>query len=153
MRKGSAFPANDPSSHREAAPRAGGIASKKSNAATEGHSPSALSGGKAAKQPHSTVASQLLGKATKQRARRPRSQEAAEGLRTINDYSRDELITALLKGMGKKWWTRDDAIRAAARRVGFRRTGRQIRDAFKSAINGTIRRGLLEYDGDIVRRA
>ncbi|CAN5478777.1 hypothetical protein BH20ACI3_BH20ACI3_02160 [soil metagenome] len=73
-------------------------------------------------------------------------------LRTINDYSRDELVNALLKGMGKKWWTRDDAIRDAARRLGFRRTGRQIRDAFKSAINGAIRRGLLEYEGDMIRR-
>jgi len=62
------------------------------------------------------------------------------------------LISALLKGMGRKWWTRDDAIRAAARRLGFHRTGTQIREAFKSAINGAIRRGLLEYDGNRVRR-
>ena len=47
---------------------------------------------------------------------------------------------------------RDDAIRAAARRLGFQRTGRQIKDAFKSAINGAIRRGLLEYDGQLIRR-
>jgi hypothetical protein len=55
--------------------------------------------------------------------------------------------------MGKKWWTRHDAIRAAARRIGFSRIGRQIRDAFKSAVNGAIRRGLLEYDGLFIRRA
>ncbi len=55
--------------------------------------------------------------------------------------------------MGKKWWVRDDAIRAAARRLGFRRTGSQIRDAFKSTVTGAIRRGLLEYDGKSVRRA
>jgi hypothetical protein len=54
--------------------------------------------------------------------------------------------------MGRKWWARDDAIRAAAHRLGFRRTGSQIRDALKSAINGAIRRGLLEYDGNRVRR-
>jgi len=54
--------------------------------------------------------------------------------------------------MGKKWWTRDDAIRAAAHRLGFRRTGRQIRDAFKSAITGAIRLGLLEHNGDSIRR-
>ncbi len=58
----------------------------------------------------------------------------------------------MLKGMGRKSWTRDDAIRTAARRLGFRRTGKQIRDAFKSVINGAIRRGLLEYDGDSIRR-
>ena len=87
------------------------------------------------------------------RAGRPRSQRSDEGLRKINDYSRDELISALLKGMAKKWWTRDDAIRAATRRLGFRRTGRQIRDAFKSAINGAIRRGLLEYDGELICKA
>lgn len=103
-------------------------------------------------QRHRAAQEQPRGKIAKERARRPRSQQAVEGLRTINDYSREELVTALLRGMGKKWWTRDDAIRAAARRLGFTRTGRQIRDAFKSAINGAIRRGLLEYDGDIVRR-
>jgi hypothetical protein len=86
------------------------------------------------------------------RARRPRSQQSDEGLRKINDYSRDELISVLLKGMGKKWWTRDDAIRAAVHRLGFRRTGRQIHDAFKSAMNGAIRRGLLEYDDQLIRR-
>ena len=152
MRKASGFPANRLSTHREATPRAGGTASKKSKATPEGHSPSALSGGTAATPPRGSIAEQPRGKIAKERARRPRSQQAVEGLRTINDYSREELVTALLRGMGKKWWTRDDAIRAAARRLGFTRTGRQIRDAFKSAINGAIRRGLLEYDGDIVRR-
>jgi hypothetical protein len=41
---------------------------------------------------------------------------------------------------------------APARRLGFARTGNRIRDAFKSAINGAIRRGLLEYDGQLIRR-
>ena len=54
--------------------------------------------------------------------------------------------------MGKKWWTRDDAIRAAARRLDFHRTGRQIRDAFKSAINGAIRRKLLKADALSIRK-
>jgi hypothetical protein len=83
---------------------------------------------------------------------RPRSKQSDKGQRSINDYSRDELISALLKGMDKKWWARDDAIRAASHRLGFRRTGSQIRDAFKSAITGGIRRGLLEYDGDYIRK-
>jgi hypothetical protein len=54
--------------------------------------------------------------------------------------------------MGRKWWAREDAIRAASRRLGYARTGRRIRDAFKSAINGAIRRGLLEYDGQLIRK-
>jgi hypothetical protein len=72
--------------------------------------------------------------------------------RAINDYARDDLIEALLNAMGRPWVEREDAIRAAARHLGFRRTGSQIRDAFKSAINGAIRRGLLKYDGDYLRR-
>ena len=36
---------------------------------------------------------------------------------------------------------------AAARHLGFRRTGKRIKSAFKSAINAAIRLGLLERDG------
>ncbi len=54
--------------------------------------------------------------------------------------------------MGRKRWERDEAIRVAARRLGFARTGSRIRKAFKSAINGAIRRGLLEYDGILIRK-
>ena len=72
---------------------------------------------------------------------------------TIDDYNRDELIGTLLASMGTTWWDREDAIRTAAHRLGFRRTGSQIRKAFKSAINGAIRRGLLEYDDHIIRRS
>ncbi len=72
--------------------------------------------------------------------------------RNINDYSRDELINTLLSVMGVVWWEREEAIRAAARHLGFKRTGSLIRDAFKSAINGAIRRGLLESDGGLIRR-
>jgi hypothetical protein len=71
----------------------------------------------------------------------------------INHYSRDELIEALLATMGNIWWEREDAIRAAARRLGFRRTGARITKAFKSAINGSIRRGFIESDGEMIRRA
>jgi len=72
---------------------------------------------------------------------------------TIDDYTRDELIGTLLAAMGTTWWDREDAIRTAAHRLGFRRTGSKIRKAFKSAINGAIRRGLLEYDDHIIRRS
>lgn len=71
---------------------------------------------------------------------------------TIGHYSRDELINKLLSVMGTVWWDREEAIRAAARHLGFKRTGSLIRDAFKSAINGAIRRGLLESEGALIRR-
>lgn len=47
---------------------------------------------------------------------------------------------------------REDAIRAAARWLGFQRTGRAIQEAFKSVINGAIRRGRLEYEGSRIRK-
>ena len=72
--------------------------------------------------------------------------------RHIEHYSRDELIDALLAAMGTTWWDRADAIRVATRRLGFRRTGSRITKAFKSAINGAIRRNLLESNGDLVRK-
>lgn len=73
--------------------------------------------------------------------------------RSIGDYSRDELIDTLLSVMGAVWWEREEAIRAASRHLGFKRTGSLIRDAFKSAINGAIRRGLIERDGQSIRKA
>jgi hypothetical protein len=73
--------------------------------------------------------------------------------RNIGDYSRDDLINALLSSMGAVWWEREEAIRAAARHLGFKRTGSSIRDAFKSAINGAIRRGLIEYSGSMIRKS
>jgi len=69
----------------------------------------------------------------------------------IDDYTRGELIETLLATIGSTWWDREDAIRSAARRLGFRRTGRRITAAFRSAINGAIRRGSLEYDGELIR--
>lgn len=73
--------------------------------------------------------------------------------RDIGDYARDELIDVLLGAMGRGWTEREDAIRAATRWLGFQRTGRAIQDAFKSAINGAIRRGRLEYEGSQIRKA
>lgn len=73
--------------------------------------------------------------------------------RSITEYERDFLVEQLLAGMGTTWWTREDLIYGTARWLGFRRTGRLVRDALKSAINGAIRRGLLERDGpDRIRR-
>jgi hypothetical protein len=71
---------------------------------------------------------------------------------SIEDYTRDELIEQLLAAIGRTWSERTNAIRLAARRLGFQRTGRRISVTFKSAINGAIRRGLLEYDGQLIRK-
>jgi hypothetical protein len=70
----------------------------------------------------------------------------------VNEYSRDELIEALLNVMEKRTWhEREDVLIAAARGLGFARTGRHIRAAFKSAINGAIRRNLIESEGSQLR--
>ncbi len=73
--------------------------------------------------------------------------------RTINDYSQDERVAALLSAMPRGWTERPVAIRAAARHLGFRRTGSAIQDAFKSAINGALRRKLLEADNNLIRKS
>ncbi len=72
--------------------------------------------------------------------------------RQIGDYPRDLLVDTLLSAMGRGWTEREEAVRGAARHLGFRRTGSAIRDAFKSVITGAIRRGLLEYDGTAIRK-
>jgi hypothetical protein len=73
--------------------------------------------------------------------------------RSIAHYSRDHLIKYLLAAIGHTWHTRDEATTAAARYLGFRRTGRNIQAAFRSAINAGIRRNLLDRDGpDYIRR-
>jgi hypothetical protein len=73
--------------------------------------------------------------------------------RNIGDYPRELLIDSLLSAMGRGWTEREEAVRAAARHLGFRRTGPAIRDAFKSVITVAIRRGLLERDGERIRKA
>ena len=72
--------------------------------------------------------------------------------RGIGDYTRDHLVNMLMSEIGGGWWDRDELIRSTAHHLGFRRTGSEIRKALRSAINGAIRRGLLEYDGDRVRK-
>ncbi|MGE0883662.1 MAG: hypothetical protein AB7P14_08970 [Blastocatellales bacterium] len=73
--------------------------------------------------------------------------------RDIGDYPRELLTEMLLAAMGRGWTERDEAVIAATRHLGFRRTGAAIKKAFKSIINGAIRRGLLEYDGSLIRKA
>jgi hypothetical protein len=71
---------------------------------------------------------------------------------TITDYTRDHLIDMLLSAIGPGWIDREDALRTTARHLGFRRTGSTITTTLKSAINGAIRRGLMEYEGPRVRK-
>jgi Putative DNA-binding domain len=72
--------------------------------------------------------------------------------RSIDDYHRDFLKTALKAVIGRTWTEEDEAIRAATRYLGFRRTGPKIERAFRSAINGLLRQDELERDGSALRR-
>jgi hypothetical protein len=72
--------------------------------------------------------------------------------RKIDDFSREQLVEALLRAMPGGWVEREEAMRRAARHLGFRRTGAAIQERFKSVIRGAIMRGLLEYDGDVIRK-
>jgi hypothetical protein len=77
--------------------------------------------------------------------------------RAIGDYDRDELkklFLAAINQNGRLWHTRDDAIRLFTRWLGFRRTGSLIEETARSLINGLLREGSLEKDGqDWLRRA
>jgi type I restriction enzyme S subunit len=75
------------------------------------------------------------------------------GCRAITEYTRDFLIEQLTAGMGGQWWEREGLIFGTARWLGFRRTGPVIRETLRSAINGAIRRGILESDGPRLRKA
>jgi hypothetical protein len=69
----------------------------------------------------------------------------------IDDYSRDDLKNVLRSVIGRTWTDEADAIRAGAHYLGFRRTGSQIERAFRSAINGGLRQGVIERDGRYIR--
>jgi uncharacterized tellurite resistance protein B-like protein len=73
--------------------------------------------------------------------------------RTIGDYSRELLKKYLVAVMKSVWWDEDEAIRAAARHLGFGKAGPNIQTEFRSAIRGALRQGLLERDGTMIRRA
>ncbi|MEX0654154.1 MAG: hypothetical protein WD534_10015 [Phycisphaeraceae bacterium] len=74
--------------------------------------------------------------------------------RHIGHYERDELKRALLRVVGHTWITRDEAVTLATRHLGFERTGKKIKAAFKSALTGLLRQDELEKDGEgNVRRA
>lgn len=71
--------------------------------------------------------------------------------RTIDHYKRDDLKNVLRAVMGRTWTDEDEAIRAGARYLGFRRTGSQIEKAFRSAIKGGLRQGSFERSGRMLR--
>jgi hypothetical protein len=72
---------------------------------------------------------------------------------TMNDYSLEELRTALCSVMGKGTnYEREEATYAVARHLGFARVTDSVREAIKSAINSGIRQGILGYEGSLIWR-
>lgn len=70
-----------------------------------------------------------------------------------DDWTRDDLVDVLCSVLRKGCnYSRDEAIKLAASHIGFKRVGKNIDEAFRSAINGAIRRGLLAYEGDMIWR-
>lgn len=85
--------------------------------------------------------------------KKPPAGKAKSGSVSIRDFDRDQLKEALLEVVGTDWTERDDAIRAAAYHLGFKRVGKNIRKAFASAITGLLRQHRLESAGSLVRRS
>ena len=72
---------------------------------------------------------------------------------SIEQYERHLLKEQFLASLsGRPWVERDDAIRAFARWMGFRRTGRSIDDTARSLINGLIREKHIDRNGSQIRR-
>ena len=70
--------------------------------------------------------------------------ELALNANSIDAYERAFLKEQFLASLqGRAWPDRDEATRAFARWLGFRRTGRNIEDTVKSLINGLLREGRL----------
>jgi hypothetical protein len=74
--------------------------------------------------------------------------------RTIEQYDRDFLKEQFWASLlGRQWVEREDAVRAFARWMGFRRTGPTIDDMARSLINGLLREDRLESGGSQIRRS
>lgn len=71
----------------------------------------------------------------------------------ITDYPDDLLEKYFCAAIGRVWWRREDAIRAAALYLGFKRTGSAIVKAFEGVIRRGARRRELEQEGGMVRRS
>ena len=77
----------------------------------------------------------------------------ARGKVKIDDWSRDDLVDALCSVMRKGCnYEREEAIKLAAAHLGFKRVGKNIDDAFRSAINGGIRRQVIGHEGNLIWR-
>ena len=72
--------------------------------------------------------------------------------RSIEEYTRDSLKEDFLTATGRAWRDRDEVIRSFARALGFARTGPSIDQTGRSLINGLIRDGRIEADGNLIRR-
>lgn len=73
---------------------------------------------------------------------------------SMETYERDELIDAFHSVMRKNLsYEREDVIRSLANHLGFRRLTDTVREPIKSAINAAIRRGVLDYKGELIWRA
>ena len=70
----------------------------------------------------------------------------------LRDCDRDSMKSDFLAAIGRTWTEREDAIRLFARWLGYARTGSVIEDTARSLINGLIRDGRLEKDGERIRR-
>ena len=71
----------------------------------------------------------------------------------ISDYSREMLKDQFLASLnGGGWMERSESIPRFARWLGFGRTGPNIEEAARSAINGLIRSDKLEKMGSQIRR-
>ena len=72
---------------------------------------------------------------------------------SIEGYDRSFLKDQFLASLeGRRWEARDSAILHFARWLGFRRTGATIDETARSLINGLLREGRLEADGELIRR-
>lgn len=74
------------------------------------------------------------------------------GAKDLRDYDRNSMKSDFLGAIGRAWIERDEATRLFARWLGYARTGPIIEDTARSLINGLIREGRLEKDGDRIRR-
>jgi type I restriction enzyme S subunit len=72
---------------------------------------------------------------------------------TMAHYYRDELVDFLLSAMRRgSEYEREDVIRDVATYLGFSRVTDSVAEPIRSAINGAIRRGLLDYRGNLIWR-
>lgn len=72
--------------------------------------------------------------------------------RSIGGYPLDVLKKVLLQAIGRTWRSRDEAMVLTARALGFKRTGKNIKAALKSAITGLLHQGDIERNGGLIRR-